>query len=143
MPFDPTLPADHSHIVALELRNQFQGLKAIDDDAASQINTLNGQYDSLLAMIMNLPIVPGVAIIVDSDLSDPGTIWIQITSERATGMTMWYQGPGDPDFVEVSGITGLSNGVSGLAAGVYHVKAAGTNSTGTGAASPTVDMAVI
>ena len=31
MPFDPTLPADHSPVVAAELRNQFAGLKDLID----------------------------------------------------------------------------------------------------------------
>ena len=41
MPFDATLPADHSPVVAAELRNQFNALKALIDDLQNQCNDLN------------------------------------------------------------------------------------------------------
>ena len=43
MPFDATLPADHTPVVATELRNQFNALKALVDDLQDQINGVNTQ----------------------------------------------------------------------------------------------------
>ena len=43
MPYDPNLPADHSKIVAAELRNQFNGLKALIDAQSGQISALQSQ----------------------------------------------------------------------------------------------------
>ena len=43
MPFDSNLPVDHSSIVAAELRNQFNGLKALIDTQSAQINALQTQ----------------------------------------------------------------------------------------------------
>jgi hypothetical protein len=40
MSFNPILPADHSPVVAAELRNQFNGLKAIIDDLQNQLAPL-------------------------------------------------------------------------------------------------------
>ena len=37
MPYDPTLPVNHAPIVAAELRNQFNGLKALIDAQAALI----------------------------------------------------------------------------------------------------------
>ena len=47
MPFDSTLPADHSPIVAAELRNQFNALKALIDDLQNQCSNLNNQLQAL------------------------------------------------------------------------------------------------
>ena len=43
MPYDPNLPADHSKIVAAELRNQFNGLKTLIDAQSAQISALQTQ----------------------------------------------------------------------------------------------------
>ena len=43
MPFDPTLPVNNSSIVAAELRNQFNGLKALLDAQATQLASLAPQ----------------------------------------------------------------------------------------------------
>ena len=51
MPFAPTLPVDHSPIVAAELRNQFNGLKAIIDAQAAVIADLSTQLAPLLPVI--------------------------------------------------------------------------------------------
>lgn len=51
MPFDPNLPADHSEIVAAELRNQFNALKALIDAQAAQITELQTQLAPLIPMI--------------------------------------------------------------------------------------------
>jgi hypothetical protein len=40
MPFNSTLPVDHSPIVAAELRNQFNALKALIDAQQAQIVAL-------------------------------------------------------------------------------------------------------
>jgi hypothetical protein len=40
MPFDPTLPADGSRIVAAELRGQLNALKQLADDLAAQLAPL-------------------------------------------------------------------------------------------------------
>lgn len=45
MAFDPNLPANHAPIVALELRNQFNGLKALLDAQQAQINALQSALD--------------------------------------------------------------------------------------------------
>ena len=49
MPFDATLPVDHSPIVAVELRNQFNALKALIDAQATQITDLQTQVAALQA----------------------------------------------------------------------------------------------
>ena len=46
MPYDPTLPVDHSPIAAAELRNQFNALKALIDAQA----TLNNAQAAQLAL---------------------------------------------------------------------------------------------
>jgi len=43
MSYDPSLPVDHSSIVAAELRNQFNGLKALMDAQSAQIGALQTQ----------------------------------------------------------------------------------------------------
>jgi hypothetical protein len=43
MPFNPTLPVNNSSIVAAELRNQFNGLKAIIDDLQAQVSAITPQ----------------------------------------------------------------------------------------------------
>ncbi len=43
MPFNPTLPINNSPIVSLELRNQFNGLKALIDAQAAQLAALTAQ----------------------------------------------------------------------------------------------------
>jgi hypothetical protein len=40
MPYDPTLPANHSPIVSAELRNQFAGLKELIDALQEQLSPL-------------------------------------------------------------------------------------------------------
>ena len=47
MPFDSTLPVDHSQIIAAELRNQFNALKALIDDLQNQCSNLNNQLQAL------------------------------------------------------------------------------------------------
>jgi len=43
MSYDPNLPVDHSKIVAAELRDQFNGLKAFIDTQSAQISALQTQ----------------------------------------------------------------------------------------------------
>jgi len=43
MPYDATLPVDHSSIVAAELRDQFNGLKALIDALQQQLDTQAAQ----------------------------------------------------------------------------------------------------
>jgi hypothetical protein len=42
MPYDPTLPANNSLIVAAELRNQYAGLKSLIDARAHRVDDVNG-----------------------------------------------------------------------------------------------------
>ena len=49
MPYDPTLPVDHSPVVAVELRNQLNALKALSDAQATQITDLQTQVTALQA----------------------------------------------------------------------------------------------
>jgi len=46
MPYDPSLPVDHSSIVAAELRNQFNGLKDFIDAQAAVIAAQQQQLDA-------------------------------------------------------------------------------------------------
>ena len=43
MPYNPSLPADHAQIVAAELRNQLNALKALNDAQQSRWDTLATQ----------------------------------------------------------------------------------------------------
>jgi len=43
MPFNPSLPADHAPIVAVELRNQLNALKALYDTQQNRWDTLAAQ----------------------------------------------------------------------------------------------------
>ena len=47
MPFNPNLPADHSEIVAAELRDQLNALKALNDAQAAQIAALTSRVQAL------------------------------------------------------------------------------------------------
>ena len=47
MPFNPNLPVDHSEIVAAELRDQFNALKALNDAQAAQIVALTARVQAL------------------------------------------------------------------------------------------------
>src|SRR4051812_14413522 len=51
MPFNPTLPVDASLIEADELRNQFNGLKALIDALAAQVALLSGQLSAVNALV--------------------------------------------------------------------------------------------
>jgi len=46
MPFNSSLPADHAQIVAAELRDQFNGLKASIDAQSAQIAVLQNQINT-------------------------------------------------------------------------------------------------
>jgi len=46
MPFDPTLPANNSPIVSAELRNQFNGLKALIDALQPTLPTPTLDFDT-------------------------------------------------------------------------------------------------
>ena len=59
MPFDPTLPADHSPLVSAEMRSQLNGLKAIID----AILTLNAaQVDGVNTVSPGLPANASVSV---------------------------------------------------------------------------------
>ena len=47
MPYDPSLPADHAPVVAAELRNQFNALKALIDAQVAQITDLQTQITAI------------------------------------------------------------------------------------------------
>jgi len=51
MSYDPTLPANHAPIVSQELRNQFNGLKALIDAQQAQITTLQQQVAALMPVL--------------------------------------------------------------------------------------------
>jgi len=54
MPYDPNLPVDHSSIVAAELRNQFNGLKALIDAQQQQLAAQQTQLDAQAALLNQL-----------------------------------------------------------------------------------------
>jgi peptidoglycan hydrolase CwlO-like protein len=47
MAYDSNLPANHATVVAQELRDQFNGLKALIDAQQATINTLQGNFNDL------------------------------------------------------------------------------------------------
>jgi hypothetical protein len=54
MAFDPNLPVDDSLATAVELRNQFNALKALSDAQQATIDGQQGQIAGLLAQIDNI-----------------------------------------------------------------------------------------
>jgi len=54
MPYDSSLPVDHSKIVAAELRNQFNGLKALIDAQEQQLDAKQQQLDTQSGQISAL-----------------------------------------------------------------------------------------
>ena len=65
MPFDPTKPVEQTEIDAVELRNQFNALKALIDAQQAQITALQSQ----LAGKALMPLMQAF----DSALNDPPT----------------------------------------------------------------------
>jgi len=51
MPFDPTLPVNNSPIVAAELRNQLNALKALYDAQQAQIAAMLARWDTLTTQL--------------------------------------------------------------------------------------------
>ena len=67
MPFNPSLPADHAPIVAAELRNQLNALKALYDAQQNRWDTLAAQLagiDPLNLTVSDPPTVNEVQSIV-------------------------------------------------------------------------------
>jgi len=67
MPFNPSLPADHAPIVAAELRNQLNALKALYDAQQNRWDTLAAQLagiDPLNMTVSDPPTVNEVQSIV-------------------------------------------------------------------------------
>ena len=67
MPFNPSLPADHAPIVAVELRNQLNALKALYDAQQNRWDTLAAQLagiDPLNLTVSDPPTVNEVQSIV-------------------------------------------------------------------------------
>lgn len=60
MPFDTTLPVDHSPIVAAELRNQFNALKALIDAQAAQITALQTSVTAIQTRFADLDNALGI-----------------------------------------------------------------------------------
>jgi hypothetical protein len=60
MPYDANLPADHAPIVAVELRNQFNGLNDLSTQQQNQIADLYNQVGGCESTIANLPSVDAV-----------------------------------------------------------------------------------
>jgi len=54
MPYNPSLPADHAQVVAAELRNQFNSLKALIDAQAAQIAAMQARWDTLTAQLADI-----------------------------------------------------------------------------------------
>ncbi|MEI7733618.1 MAG: hypothetical protein WCO56_28895 [Verrucomicrobiota bacterium] len=52
MPFDPNKPVDNSLAEAGELRDQFNALKALDDDKSARIAALEAQVAALQASVV-------------------------------------------------------------------------------------------
>ena len=54
MPFNSSLPADHAQIVAAELRNQLNALKALYDAQAAQLAAMQARWDTLTAQLAGI-----------------------------------------------------------------------------------------
>jgi hypothetical protein len=134
MPFNPILPVNNSLVDAAELRAQFNGLKDFIDTQAAQISSLQTE----LALVP-----PGVAQINGAHESDPGTLTVSASANRALEVTVFRKGPSDLEFVAMGNIlSGDSIEESGLESGMHTVKAVGFNGGGTGQESATVDVTV-
>lgn len=66
MAFNPNLPANNSPIVSQELRDQFNGLKALIDGLQSQINALQSALNTKVSRASMGEFDPG--------FSDPPTL---------------------------------------------------------------------
>jgi len=91
MPFDPTLPVDHSKIVAAELRNQFNGLKDLIDAQAAQISAQAAQIAELHSILfLSQPQIDsdqhcnGFARLAKSQLALPPDAWEFIAGYSGT-----------------------------------------------------------
>jgi len=67
MPFDPTLPVNNSPIVAAELRNQYNALKALYDAQQVQIAAMQARWDTLTAQLADIDPL-------NMTVSDPPTV---------------------------------------------------------------------
>ena len=75
MPFDSNLPVDHSQIVAAELRDQFNALKALNDAQTAQITTLTAQVAALQTTLNAKPSMDDVnAAITANSAANPSDI---------------------------------------------------------------------
>jgi hypothetical protein len=116
MPFDPTKPANSSQILSTELRNQFNGLKALIDALTAQVNALLplgiicGWHKSLGAM----PPLPGTWVECNGQvLSDPESPFDGVTLpdlNNASGFTT-------PAFLRGGMTSGTFGGAIALPAG--------------------------
>ena len=93
MPFDPNKPVDNSLAEAGELRDQFNALKALDDDKSARIAALEAQVAALqanavttaqlaealsnlsAALIANSSANSNGVAMMDFVVSDPPTQW--------------------------------------------------------------------
>lgn len=79
MPFDPTLPVDHSPVVAAELRGQFNALKTLVDGLSAQL----------------APITPAVT-------RDVGGNWsLAYTGQVVAGWQWWVSNDNIPEWALV------------------------------------------
>ena len=98
MPYDSNLPVDHSSIVAAELRNQFNALKALIDAQQIQITALQSHFPPPAPDISNGSGASVDAAIAKSAVSAAPGAWEFITSDSAAN---------DPN-VDLSNCTSLS-----------------------------------
>ena len=98
MPYDPTLPVDHSSIVAAELRSQLNALKALIDAQQIQIAALQAHFPPPAPDISSGPDFTVDAAIAKSAVSSAPGAWEFITSDSAAN---------DPN-VDLSNCTSLS-----------------------------------
>ena len=98
MPYDPTLPVDHSPIVAAELRNQFNALKLLIDAQQIQITALQSHFPPPAPEISSGPDFTVDAAIAKSAVSAAPGAWEFITIDSAAN---------DPN-VDLSNCTSLS-----------------------------------
>ena len=73
MPFDPTLPVDHSPVVAAELRNQFNALKALIDAQVAQITDLQTQVTAIQTRFADMDNQLGIMNPLNISSADPLT----------------------------------------------------------------------
>ena len=131
MAFDPTLPVNNSPILSAELRNQFNGLKALIDGLQTQLDNLLpvGFIGAWPKSRLNIPALPGTWVECNGQtLSDPESPFDGQTIDDLNGITgapRFLRGAsasggvgGTEDHSHTVDLTGVSAGDPGSSGGV-------------------------